>query len=93
MSAAGPNQTPPPSFQALLLMLGTQAMIDLGEIPNPMTGEPAVDLRKARWHLELLRMLEAKTEGNLDDAELNAVNNIIRDVDEKWREKSAAAEA
>lgn len=83
--------TPEPSFQALLLMLGTQAMIDLGEIANPMTGQPATDLRKAKWHLDLLKMLEQKTAGQLDEAEAKALANIVHEVGQKWEEKSAAS--
>ncbi|MEZ6194223.1 MAG: DUF1844 domain-containing protein [Planctomycetota bacterium] len=84
MSAAG---EPEPTFQALLLQLATQVMIDLGEIPNPFTQRAVTDLRRARRGIGLLRMLEEKTEGNLDEAEERAMANLLAEIDEKWAEK------
>ena len=78
-----------PNFQALVYFLATQAMIDLGEIANPLSGVPRIDLRKARWHIALLRMLREKTDGNLDDSEDAALESILVDIDEILRRKEA----
>jgi hypothetical protein len=45
-------------------MLYSEALIHLGQVPDPMTGTPAVDLDQARFSIDLLAMLQEKTAGN-----------------------------
>ena len=45
-------------------MLYGDAMANLGQAPDPMTGRPHVDLEQARFAIDLLAMLQEKTRGN-----------------------------
>jgi hypothetical protein len=45
-------------------MLYGDAMANLGQAPDPMTGRPHVDLEQARFAIDLLAMLQDKTRGN-----------------------------
>jgi hypothetical protein len=49
---------------ALCAMLYSEALIHLGQVPDPATGEPATDPDQARFSIDLLAMLEEKTQGN-----------------------------
>ena len=55
-----------------------QAMLHLGAVPNPATGQPnPVDLVKARHERALLQVLYEKTEGNLTNEEDRLIREIL----------------
>ncbi len=56
-------------FASLVLQQTNMASIFLGLAPHPQTGETARDLEHARYFIDQLEMLEAKTRGNLDKRE------------------------
>ena len=60
----GPAGAPKADLTALLVMLYGDAMANLGQAPDPMTGRPHVDLEQARFAIDLLAMLQDKTRGN-----------------------------
>ena len=60
----GPAGAPKADLTALLVMLYGDAMANLGQAPDPMTGRPHVDLEQARFAIDLLAMLQDKTSGN-----------------------------
>jgi len=45
-------------------MLYGDAMANLGQAPDPMSGRPHVDLEQARFAIDLLAMLQDKTRSN-----------------------------
>ena len=61
---AGPAGAPKADLTALLVMLYGDAMANLGQAPDPMTGRPHVDLEQARFAIDLRAMLQDKTRGN-----------------------------
>ena len=81
-------QQPEASFLTLVYTLGTQAMIALGEIPNPMSQELQVDRRQAQWHIDTLQILSEKTSGNLTDEEATAMINVLGELKMKFVEKT-----
>ena len=66
------DQVPPATMTTLVSMFSTQAMVGLGLLANPMTGKPEPQLHLARHFIDLLGVLETKTQGNLtsDEAKL-----------------------
>ena len=56
-------------FAHLVMQHTNMALIFLGHMPNPQTGETAQDLEHARYFIDQLEMLEVKTKGNLDSQE------------------------
>ena len=55
---------------ASMVMQNTQmAMMLLGQMPHPETGEQVTDLEGARMFIDQLEMLEVKTKGNLSKDE------------------------
>ena len=73
-SAAERNEA---MFAALISGYATQAMVGLGKIANPITGKIERDLEQARAMIDILEMLEAKTEGNRSDAETDALRQAL----------------
>jgi len=57
------------SIKPLVVLILTQAMIFLGEVPNPITGKRETNLPAASRYLQMLTALRDKTQGNLDEAE------------------------
>jgi hypothetical protein len=45
-------------------MLYGDAMANMGQAPDPVTGRPHLDLEQARFVIDLLAMLQDKTRGN-----------------------------
>jgi hypothetical protein len=67
-------------FSTHVLSLASTALIALGKMPNP-EGEPIdLDLETARHLIDVLAMLEAKTKGNLDEAETKLLASLIYDL-------------
>ncbi len=65
------------SFEHLLSMLVTQAFLQLGEMENPVTGYRTMDLIGAKFSIDLLKVLQEKTQGNLTQEEEQALSHII----------------
>ncbi len=63
------GEAPATDFQALLGTLATQALMYMGAFPDPETGRAIVSLEHARFHIDLLGVLEDKTKGNLTPEE------------------------
>ncbi|MCC6150246.1 MAG: DUF1844 domain-containing protein [Planctomycetes bacterium] len=64
--------------------LGTQALIFLGAIANPQTGEMQADLEQARFLIDTLVMLQNKTKGNLTPEESKSLENLVGDLKVEW---------
>src|SRR5947208_16880250 len=68
-------------FNALVLSLGSSALIHLGEAPDPESGktqEP--DLPLAQQSVDLLALLQEKTRGNLTDDEPRFLQAMLYDL-------------
>lgn len=75
--APDPNEIPPASFPMLVTSLGTQAMMALGQVPDPMSGKPMYHPVLARHHIDTLAILQEKTAGNLSDDEKEMLDNFV----------------
>ena len=76
----GMGPLPPASLPVLLSMLASQAMISLGQIPNPMTGKPEVRGSEAKHFIDLIGVLEEKTKGNLRADENAMLSNLLNEL-------------
>jgi hypothetical protein len=52
-------------FAQLVVQQSNMAMLLMGKVPHPQTGEILRDVEAARLFIDQLEMLEAKTKGNL----------------------------
>ena len=69
------------SFTQFILSLGTTAAVHFGDLADPMTGEPGEpNLIAASQMIDLLALLQAKTQGNLDPAEAKLLDDLLYDL-------------
>jgi hypothetical protein len=64
-------------LSSLCMMLSTDALVQLGQVPDPVTGRSAANLDQARFLIDLLAMLHAKTEGNRRPEETALLDEIL----------------
>lgn len=76
-----------PEFNVFITSLGMQAMIFLGEMPNPITNETKVELDRARYLIETIAMIGGKTKGNLAPEEQKLIDDILYGLRLKYAEK------
>ena len=68
---------PPPTLSFLFTTLATQAMVAMGDIPNPLTGKAEVRLDQAKHFIDTLGLLEQKTEGNRTSEESALLSGLL----------------
>lgn len=83
-AAGGAGQMPPASFSLLVSQWATQAAIGLGEIPNPVTGKAEPDPAQAKLAIDMLEVLEAKTQGNLTPEEKQMLDGVLFEMRMKY---------
>ena len=74
------TQLPEINFSTFVFSLNASALVNLGEIENPGTGQKEKNLPLAKQTIDILGMLEEKTSGNLNDDEANLLKNILYDL-------------
>ena len=81
-SKADEKHAPRLDFNALVLSLGSSAIVHLGEAPDPTTGKKPEkpDFPMAQQSIDLLAMLQEKTRGNLTADEARFLENMLFDL-------------
>jgi hypothetical protein len=67
-------------FAALVSMLVTQALFSLGMIQVEDQEKKEPDLELAKYNIDMLETLEAKTKGNLSEQEQKVLTNTLNQV-------------
>jgi hypothetical protein len=67
-------------FIEFVVMQAQNAALFLGQIPNPKTGEPEVNLDLARMFIDQLEMVQEKTRGNLTSEETKVLSNALSNL-------------
>ncbi|TWT57756.1 hypothetical protein KOR42_11220 [Thalassoglobus neptunius] len=70
---------PPATFTTLVQMFATQAFAAMGMLPGP-DGKPSKDLRIAKHLIDLLGVLEKKTEGQLTEEEGQLLEQALHEL-------------
>ena len=78
-------------FGTFVLSLGSSALVHLGEINHPDTDQASENLLLARQTIDLLAMLEEKTQGNLTGEETRFLSDLLADLRLKFVEKTRGA--
>jgi hypothetical protein len=92
----GPPSPPPDAklpkidFATFVLSLGTSAMVHMGLVADPETGQPAGEknLGFARQTIDTLEMLREKTRGNLEQDEARLIESLLYDLRMRFVEAS-----
>lgn len=67
-------------FEDLLSMFVSQALLYLGAIPDPRTGQAVVSLEYAKLYIDLLGVLDEKTKGNLTPEESQTLTRTLHEL-------------
>lgn len=78
----------PCTFTHLVVSLSQSALVSMGEVKGPQAHPK--DLRLARYNLDLLRLLQEKTKGNLDDDEKRLIDAMVGEVSERFEAHDGA---
>jgi len=81
-AAAGEKAVPlpPPTLSFLTSSLYLQGMIALGLLPNPATNEAEANFDQARHTIDMLAMLQEKTQGNRSPEESDELEHTLHEL-------------
>ena len=74
------GQLPKIDFATFVISLNSSALVQLGVLADPTTGEKSKDLALAKQTIDILGMLEEKTKGNLNADEFHMLKSILYDL-------------
>jgi hypothetical protein len=94
---AGDVPMPPASLELLLTMLTTEALVALGQVPHPLTGQAQTHRNQAKYLIDLIEVLRDKTQGNLTPGEQQLIDSLLHQLRlayvESANQPAAAADA
>ncbi|HDI79104.1 MAG TPA: DUF1844 domain-containing protein [Desulfobacteraceae bacterium] len=71
---------PEVNFSSFIISLSSSALLHMGEIPDPQTGQKKKDMELARHTIDTIALLKEKTKGNLNSEEERLLNSILTDL-------------
>jgi Domain of unknown function (DUF1844) len=71
---------PPASIPVLVTTLATQALANLGHIPDPVENRPVIRKPLARHFIDTIAVIEIKTAGNLSEDEATYVGETLHQL-------------
>jgi hypothetical protein len=89
-----PTGTPAEQAQSKIFMqflggLAQQALMQLGQMPNPYSGQAELDMKGARYTIELLNVVQLRTKGNLTPDEQRMLAGTLQDLKMAYQEIAA----
>ena len=75
---------PKVTFSAFILSLASSGLVQLGEVPNPETGEIGENILMAKHTIDVLTMLHAKTKACLDAEESRLLEGLLYELRMKY---------
>ena len=87
---SGPEVGPPPDlgFMDLVNMLAGNALVALGDLPEPVSGKRVEDLNSVQVMIAFLSMLQEKTKGNLEEREEKILSDLLYDLRMRFMAKA-----
>lgn len=79
-SGSSPRTAPGLDFVTLILSLREGALVALGLVSNEELGDLPADFAAAKYQIEMLALLEQKTQGNLTADEAKLLSTVIYEL-------------
>lgn len=79
-ATSAPRSTPALDFVTLILSLREGALVALGLVSNEELGDLPADFAAAKYQIEMLALLEQKTQGNLTADEAKLLSTVIYEL-------------
>ena len=80
MTTTEKNQIPVANFSTFVMGLASAALIEMGVIEDPQSKKRRSNKDMAHQHIELLKMLQEKTRGNLNPDEKDLLDHVLTDL-------------
>ncbi len=77
------------SFLSLVYSLSQAAWSWLGKQVHPVSNQVQKDLKQAKSMIDMLRMLQKKTQGNLNPKEQQMIEGVLADLELNYVEESS----
>jgi len=74
------HQLPRIDFSTFVISLNSSALVQLGVLDDPTTGQKSKNLMLAKQTIDVLGMMEEKSQGNLNADEANMLKSILYDL-------------
>lgn len=87
-----PYALPVADFEELVRMFASQALLYLGAFPDPESGRRMVSLEAAKFNIDMLGLVEAKTKGNLAPEESQTITKVLYELRMQFVEVSRAVQ-
>jgi hypothetical protein len=89
-SKSGPEVGPPPDLGLLDLvnMLAGNALVALGDLPEPVSGKRVENLESVQVMIAFLSVLRDKTKGNLEEREEKILDDLLYDLRMRFMAKA-----
>lgn len=75
---------PEVTFSTFILSIGSSALVQLGEVPDPETGQTMENLLAAKHSIDILSMLQEKTKTCLEQDEKQLLDTLLYDLRMKY---------
>ncbi len=75
------------NLKSIVLLLTTQAMINLGEIDDPVLQKKNINLEGSNLFISLIKVLKEKTVGNLSEGEELFITEVIDNLKKIYESK------
>lgn len=82
------KELPQVDFSTFVLSMASTALVHLGEVPEPESGQIRTDLIAAKQTIDILCMLQCKTKGNLTDAEDRLLADLLYELRLKYVQRA-----
>ncbi len=67
-------------FSSFILSLYSSALVQLGKVEDPTTGEKATNIDFAKQTIDIIAVLKDKTKGNLDTEEEKLMGTLLQEL-------------
>lgn len=86
--SCGCPEYPRLDFGTFVLSMTSSALVQLGEVPDPESGQVRSNAQAAKQTIDILCMLEAKTKGNLTSEEARLLRDMLFELRMKYVQKA-----
>ena len=82
------SELPQLDFATFVLSMSSSALVHLGEVPEPESGQIMENVLAAKQTIDILCMLQSKTKGNLTDQEARLLRDMLFELRMKYVQKA-----
>jgi len=75
-----PESLPKIDFTTLVMSFASAAIINMGKVPDPMTGQAQKNFGFAQQNIDIISLLQEKTRGNVSEEEGKMMDQVLYEL-------------